>query len=281
MDPDAEAKQAASTLPLITITFTAVAFTACHSFSAAPPLSADTLYASSPGISYTPAAKPAVKKKKKTIYLTFDDGPNKGTAKLKDIIESEEVPVTLFVIGEHVYGSKAQSALYDSVVASKWFEIANHSYTHAFRNKFGTFYAVPDSAVKDFMRCADSLGLKANIIRTPGRNIWRTSHISSTDIESSTATADSLQKKFTIVGWDLEWRFDQQLKLKCSDDELLQQIDSLMEHGRTKTPGHLVLLAHDQVYADSMDSFSLRRLIKKLKASDKYDFETVSRYPDL
>ena len=56
-----------------------------------------------------PAPVAAVKKKKKkTIYLTFDDGPNKGTRHVMQIMKAEQVPVTLFVIGEHVYGSHLQ-----------------------------------------------------------------------------------------------------------------------------------------------------------------------------
>jgi len=283
MDPDAEAEQAASPYyAFISTTFiSTVVLTACHVYTTDDSLTAGTIGDSLPDTQQQAAMKPAPKKKKKTIYLTFDDGPNKGTSRLKSIVEEEEVPVTLFVVGQHVYGSKAQTAIYDSLVCSRWFEIANHSYSHAFSNQFSRFYAVPDSAVKDFVRCADSLGLTTNIIRTPGRNIWRTPGISSTDIKSSTATADSLQQRFTIMGWDLEWHFDQQLKLQCSDDDLLHQVDSLITGGRTKTPGHLVLLAHDQVYADSADASSLQRLIKKLKATGEYDFETVSQYPGL
>src|ERR1044071_7872517 len=50
-----------------------------------------------------------VKKKKKKIYLTFDDGPNKGTQNVLDIVKDEEVPVTFFIVGEHVYASTKQN----------------------------------------------------------------------------------------------------------------------------------------------------------------------------
>ncbi|MEI9955814.1 MAG: polysaccharide deacetylase family protein [Ferruginibacter sp.] len=83
------------------------------------------------------------------------------------IVEEEQVPVTLFIVGQHVYGSREQTTTFDSLIASKYFEIANHSYTHAFQNKYAKFYTLPDSAVKDFIRCADSLHLTANIVRTP------------------------------------------------------------------------------------------------------------------
>lgn len=222
------------------------------------------------------------KKKKKTIYLTFDDGPNKGTKNMMHIVKEEEVPVTLFIVGEHVYGSKVQTAIFDSLVNCRLFEIANHSFTHAFNNKYVKFYQVPDSALKDFKRCADSLNLTANIIRTPGRNVWRTEMIKSTDLKSSTEAADSLfANGFTEVGWDLEWHYDNKLKLKNNSDEMMIQVDSMFTNAKTKTQDHLVLLAHDQVYEDSCDSTELRQFIIKLKAKNEYNFEQVSRYPGL
>jgi peptidoglycan/xylan/chitin deacetylase (PgdA/CDA1 family) len=225
---------------------------------------------------------PKKKRKKKTIYLTFDDGPNKGTRAVMHIIKQEEIPVTLFVIGEHVYGSRYQSAIYDSVSQSSLFEIANHSYTHAFENKFEKFYAEPDSAVKDFKRCADSLNLTTNIIRTPGRNIWRTDSLSSTDLKNSMAAADSLQRNgFKAMGWDLEWHFDSQQRLVQSIEEMLNEVDSAFAKNKTKTINELVLLAHDQVYANTEDSASLQQFIIQLKNKDDYNFETVSKYPGI
>ncbi len=226
--------------------------------------------------------KPVIIKKKKTIYLTFDDGPNKGTRKVMDIMDAENVPATLFIIGEHVYGSKEQHAIYDSLMNDHLFEVANHSYSHAFENRYRRFYELPDSVVKDFERCADSLGLKSNIVRTPGRNIWRIQNLSCTDIVSTTAAADSLQKKgFKAIGWDLEWHFTNDQRLVQSDTLLLQQIDSLFAKNKTKTPNSLVLLAHDRTFLRPADSGALHRLIIELKRRDEYNFETVSRYPGI
>ena len=221
------------------------------------------------------------KKKKKTIYLTFDDGPNKGTKNVLDIINDEQVPATLFVIGEHVYGSKLQAAVYDSVRQSAYVELANHSYTHA-HNKFASFYAVPENVVSDFKRCADSLSLSSNIVRTPGRNIWRLNDIRQTDNHGSKAAADELQKNgYTIMGWDLEWHFNQKLQTVQTYDQLASQIDSMFVHNRTKTTDHLVLLAHDQVYSNSKDSSSLRKLVNILKEKGEYDFAFINSYPGI
>jgi peptidoglycan-N-acetylglucosamine deacetylase len=227
-------------------------------------------------------SKPAAKKKKKTIYLTFDDGPCKGSKTVFAILKQEQIPATLFIIGEHVYGSKAQLAIYDSLKESNLIEIANHSYTHAFENKFYKFYSEPDSATKDFKRCADSLHFTSNIIRTPGRNIWRTGNIISTDLKASAIAADSLQNKgFIAVGWDVEWHFNDTQRLVENDSEMVRNIDSAFARNGTKTKNHLVLLTHDRTFAKPEDSAKLHRFIAALKVKDEYDFEMVSEYPGL
>ena len=48
------------------------------------------------------------KKPKKKIYLTFDDGPNKGTGNVLHIAKDEGVPVTFFLVGEHALPVRAR-----------------------------------------------------------------------------------------------------------------------------------------------------------------------------
>jgi len=264
-------------------TLVTVAFTACNYYDPNADIKTSKVKFLTPDSSVVKQnSAGAPKKKKKTIYLTFDDGPNKGTKNMMNIIKKEDIPVTLFIVGQHVYGSKEQNAIFDSLINCHLFEIANHSFTHAFENQYARFYQVPDSAVKDFKRCADSLNLVANIIRTPGRNIWRTQMVNCTDISSSKAAADSLFAcGFTITGWDLEWHYDDRLKLKATSDEMLLQIDSMFTNALTKTPDQLVLLAHDQVYQKTKDSAELHQFIIKLKGKNEYNFETISKYPYL
>lgn len=224
---------------------------------------------------------PVRKKKKKKIYLTFDDGPNKGTRKVLGIVQQEQVAVTFFLIGEHAFASTSQRATWDSLRVDSSIELCNHSHTHAWHNKYNKFYEQPDSVVNDFKRCRDSLELTNTITRTPGRNIWRVDTLSYTDLKKSAAAADSLQQAgFMIIGWDLEWHYDHKnFTLKNKSDELLLQIDSLFAGNKTRIPEHLVILAHDQVYDDSNDSAELHQLIKKLKARDEYELLVTSRYP--
>lgn len=222
-----------------------------------------------------------VKKKKKKIYLTFDDGPNKGTQNVLDIVKDEEIPVTFFIIGEHVYASINQNITWDSLQTTEGIEICNHSYTHANHNHFEKFYQSPDSVVSDFQRSQDSLQLKNNIVRTPGRNAWRIDSLQFTDLKKSKAAVDSLQNAgFIVMGWDLEWHYDpKELSVMNNSDDLLKQIDSVFTNNKTKSPENLVLLAHDQVYKKAKDSTELRQLIQKLKLKEEYELSLVTRYP--
>jgi len=221
-----------------------------------------------------------VKKKKKKIYLTFDDGPNKGTRNVLDIVKDEKIPVTFFIVGEHVYASVNQNITWDSLLATQGIDICSHSYSHALNNKYETFYNSPDTVVSDFQRAQDSLQLKNNIVRTPGRNTWRMDSIQFTDLKKSKAAVDSLQKAgFIVMGWDLEWHFDKDLALENSADDVIRQIDSVFSNKKTKSADHLVLLAHDQVYQKSKDSIELRQLIQKLKLKDEYELSLATSYP--
>ncbi len=227
--------------------------------------------------------KTMVKRKKaKTIYLTFDDGPNRGTQHVADVANAEQVSVTFFIIGEHVQNSTQQFNMFDSLKNNKLFEIANHSYTHCRGCGYASFYSRPDSAVKDFEKAAASLSLNSGIIRTPGRNIWRLQNISCTDIKNSTAAADSLQSHgFTAIGWDLEWHFTKEQTCQQTTAQMLDEVDSAFAKNQTKTPGHLVLLAHDNMYRSCGDSAALHNFIISLKQKNEYNFETVREYPGI
>jgi peptidoglycan/xylan/chitin deacetylase (PgdA/CDA1 family) len=219
-------------------------------------------------------------KPKKKIYLTFDDGPNKGTKNVLDIVQQENIPVTFFIVGEHVFASTEQNQVWDSLKMARNIELCNHSYTHA-HNKYDKFYKEPGKVVKDMERTKEALLPDNNIVRAPGRNSWRIDSLHFTDIKKSRAAMDSLQKAgFIVMGWDLEWHYDARtLQVLNTADELLNQIDSLFKNGKTRYPDNLILLAHDQVYHASADSLQLREFIQKLKTRDDYELSLVSSYP--
>lgn len=219
-------------------------------------------------------------KKKKRIYLTFDDGPNKGTRNVLDIVQQENVPATFFIVGEHVFASREQAITWDSLLSAKNIEICNHSYTHA-HNHYDRFYNNPDTVVKDMEKTKEKLLPNNYVVRAPGRNSWRIDSLHYTDIRKSKAAMDSLQSAgFIVMGWDLEWHYDPKTFTVLNDaDQLLNQVDSVFNNRKTKSPDNLVLLAHDQVYGKTADSLQLRQFVQKLKQKDEYELSLVSNYP--
>jgi len=220
------------------------------------------------------------KSKKKKLYLTFDDGPNRGTKNVLTIVKDEQVPVSFFIVGEHVFASLTQEKLWDSLKMAQNIELCNHSFCHA-GNKYQKYYQCPDSVVRDFIQTQDSLQFDNAIARTPGRNIWRIDTLHFTDLKKSAAAADSLEKAgFVLMGWDLEWQFDHKtMSVTTSAEKMIAQIDSAFKKNRTKCPDNLVMLAHDQAYVKSVDSMELRVFLQMLKQKDEYDLSLVSDYP--
>ncbi|MBT2619741.1 polysaccharide deacetylase family protein [Chryseobacterium sp. ISL-6] len=218
---------------------------------------------------------------KRVIYLTFDDGPNRGTENLLKILRKRNVCATAFLVGKHSYDSNRQKDDLDLLRQDPLIELANHSFTHA-HNKYSNFYQNPDAVVHDFDRTKDSLKLYDKIARTPGRNIWRLNNINVTDIKSSTLAANSLKKAgYKVIGWDLEWKPTNKMVLKGSHEAMLKKVDSIFFNDLEKTSRHLVFLTHDQYLADTDSINELDLFIEKLQKSNRFVFRKISSYPKI
>jgi len=76
---------------------------------------------------------------RKTVALTFDDGPDPlTTLPLLDLLEKKEVTATFFVIGEK---AASHPALIDSII-QKGHQLGNHSFRHSSRIFFQKVAAV-------------------------------------------------------------------------------------------------------------------------------------------
>lgn len=216
---------------------------------------------------------------KRVIYLTFDDGPNRGTENLLKILHKRNVCATAFLVGQHATGSKRQNDDLESLRKDRLVELANHSHTHA-HNKYTDFYRNPALVLHDFDTAKDSLKLKNKIARTPGRNIWRLNNITSTDIKTSNEAANSLKNAgYKIVGWDLEWKPTNKMALKGNHHEMLKKVDSIFFNDLEKTSRHLVFLTHDQYLTDAESINELDLFIEKLQKTNRFVFRKISEYP--
>lgn len=219
---------------------------------------------------------------KKYIYLTLDDGPQPpGTNICKNIFETEGVKATFFLVGMHQFDERRKRIVDTFRNNYPQFLIANHSFTHGFRNKYKSFYSNPDSAVKDFMRAEAELKLPVKIIRLPGNNAW----VGNGEIRGPKQVLPLCHKLdslgYSVIGWDVEWQFINKggsIPLQ-SVDNMLRNINKKFSEGTTNRKDHLVILAHDRMFEKAQYADSLRKLVSILKQNPHYTFETVDHYP--
>lgn len=100
----------------------------------------------------------------KVAFLTFDDGPSKNTEEILNILKSEGVKATFFVIG---HDNDFAKQMYKRIV-DEGHTLANHTYSHDYKNIY--------SSQENFMSDVDKLngyveslvGVKMDIFRFPG-----------------------------------------------------------------------------------------------------------------
>jgi peptidoglycan/xylan/chitin deacetylase (PgdA/CDA1 family) len=102
---------------------------------------------------------------KKIVYLTFEDGPSQNTEKILDILKTEKVKATFFVIGHEE--DKFSQRMYRRIV-KEGHTLGLHSYSHF----YDEIYKTPDAFEKDFMKLRKYLyritGVKSMYYRFPG-----------------------------------------------------------------------------------------------------------------
>lgn len=217
---------------------------------------------------------------KRYIFLTWDDAPQPpGTNISKAIFHEQGVKATFFMVGMHQFDHR-RKMIVDSVRnAYPEFLLANHSYTHGFRNNYRNFYSRPDSAVADFVKAQDELKVPVKIIRLPGNNNWVfKGEINGPKIPREVCKRlDSLG--FSVVGWDVEWRFKGNSTPIQSATQIAQEVNDKLENFTSFTPNTVVILAHDRMFASPQYADSLRRFITILKQDPRNVFETIDHYP--
>ncbi|SDP91098.1 Peptidoglycan/xylan/chitin deacetylase, PgdA/CDA1 family [Phyllobacterium sp. YR620] len=225
----------------------------------------------------------------KTIYLTFDDGPLNGTSNILNVLDAEQVPAALFMVGLHAEASKERQALVAKAKSLPFVTIGNHSYSHAY-NHYKYFYASVEGLLADLARANKVLGLKGPPIyaRLPGRNVFRLPDMSSDDMAIGKPEDHREEPGFEFVaasgyylyGWDHEWVHDDSGKPVQSVDHLVSEIEHLFAYGKLARPNKLILLMHDEMFQDSFNgTANLQSLIASLKKRS-YKFGLISAFDD-
>ena len=218
----------------------------------------------------------------RTVYLTFDDGPLPGTSNILDVLEAEQVPATLFMVGMHAQASASNRTLVQRARSLPLVTIGNHSYNH-----YRHFYGDTEGVVADMQRANAVLGLKPVVhARLPGRDVFRLPSMSKNDTSLGLAQEGREEPDYEFVaasgfylyGWDHEWVHEDSGKPVQSVDHLVSEIDHLFGYGRFVKPGKMILLMHDQMFQDGFDGKKkLTDLIDALKLRN-YRFGTIADY---
>lgn len=140
--------------------------------------------------------KPVQQTGEKTIYLTFDDGPGKHTARLLEILKKYNVKATFFVC------NSGYDELLDDMTAAGH-TVAIHSYTH----NYSKIYASEEAFYQDLYAMRDVIlqktGVDPVITRFPGGSSNRVSRQYCVGI--MTQLAKSVQEKgFYYYDWTVD-----------------------------------------------------------------------------
>ena len=216
---------------------------------------------------------------KRYIYLTLDDGPQHGTMNCYHLLRNLKVKASFFMIG--VQGIDQRSRLMVDSIRDAYpqFLLCNHTYTHAFFNKYKAFYGHPDSALQDLVKAQDSLHVPLKIFRTPANNSWALNgRFRSPNLTKAFChTADSAGYKG--IGWDVVWNFKGSSAPAQSVDEMLREVNAVFDHNEDFTKNHVVILAHDRMFQKEQYADSLNKFITLLKQDPRNVFETIDHYP--
>ncbi|MBP2650062.1 MAG: polysaccharide deacetylase [Firmicutes bacterium] len=101
----------------------------------------------------------------KTVYLTFDDGPDAdNTPAILDILEANNVKATFFVIGNQV--EKNPDLL--RRIFNAGHAIGNHSYSHIYKDLYQSVNTYTDQLEKTDESIKRVIGVRPRICRAPG-----------------------------------------------------------------------------------------------------------------
>ncbi|MES2330679.1 MAG: polysaccharide deacetylase family protein [Bacteroidota bacterium] len=207
-----------------------------------------------------------------SIYLTIDDGPSETSMYIDSVASAERAKINVFLVGSNISGR----LLYKN---NSFIEIGNHSYLHA-DGHYRAYYRNAGKVLHDFEHNAVVLSVANKIARLPGRNTWRMQGRKQTDLVDANNAGDSLAAAgFRLFGWDLEWRCYPGTDTVQSAALIMHRIEKVTAAKNSFTPGHLVILCHEKMFACAHNKQELARLIRMINDKKGYRLQWLSKYP--
>lgn len=200
----------------------------------------------------------------KTIALTFDDGPHPlYTPAIIELLKSEGVPATFFLIGEHVVAHPETARL----IVENGFEIGNHTFTHS-ENVNLTESRLRNELVASDRVIRSATGLSPILFRPPFLE-----DIDVGEFDGGRIGGDEIRwaeaAGFVVVGANLD---TQDWNVSPGQSEtILQRLTD-----RVSPEGPNVIIMHDEAGAGASVE-ALRTFIPAMKR-EGYRFVLVSEY---
>jgi len=192
---------------------------------------------------------------RKSIALTFDDGPSESTPRLLDFLEKESVPATFFQCGMNV----ERLPHIAGIVAAAGHEIGNHSYSHP-KLPFKSREFIDREFSDTQCIIEGETGVTPLLLRAPYGFRW----IGLREVQERLLL---LGVMWTVIGFDWRWPAE-------------RVTDYVLHH---RSPGGIVCL-HDgrgvNVRPEIGNTLAaVREIVPRLK-DEGYRFETVSALLD-
>jgi len=197
--------------------------------------------------------------RRRSVALTFDDGPSEGSLRLIEYLAEEGIRATFFQCGQNV---KRHPGIARAIRDAEH-EIGNHTYSHArLFPRIGRRFYWPTAALmaREVARAQNIIesetGVTPRLFRAPhGLRWW--------GLDAAQKQFDLLGVMWTVIGHDWEWPADRVARRVL----------------RKAAPGGIVCL-HDgrdiQPQPDVSEMLKVVRQIMPVLKSQGYEFETVS-----
>ncbi|RUT27696.1 polysaccharide deacetylase [Paenibacillus zeisoli] len=190
---------------------------------------------------------------KKTVYLTFDDGPTKLTDQVLSILSRNKIKGTFFVLGE-------QAERYPEVIrriSESGHVIGNHTYDHEYKKLYHNFSEFWGQIKQTEEILRNITGTRPELIRAPGGTFGHFDHNYFKLLE---------QGGYTVFDWDVDTRDSSRKGVPAS--ELIRNVK------QAKLKDQIVVLMHDGAGHDQTVK-ALPEIIAYYKAHG-YEFGTLS-----
>ena len=170
----------------------------------------------------TEKAVTSSKKKKKTVYLTFDDGPSPRTLEILDILREYNIKATFFILSDEKESSRE--------IVKKIYDEGHAIGVHSASHEYETIYKSIDHFLDDFKICFEYIkeitGESPGIFRFPGGSVNSYNKKICKEL-----TDEMLRRGFTYFDWNVS--SDDAVKGYTEESIYNKLIDGCKKHDKS------------------------------------------------